>query len=102
MPNPIKKLKKFANLRPKQKELVKRIKRQGLIPVGYRRTSNINKLSVHNPFLDVIRKSKKPSNVRYPHASDTKGQRKLSKTKARTYSTTRKKVTKKDKSFLFP
>jgi len=79
MPNPTRKLKTTDRLTKRQKTLVARIRRQGLKPVVYRRAGNRNKLSVHNPFLDIIRKSKKPLRKRYPQASDNKRQGRLVK-----------------------
>jgi len=54
---------------------------QKLQPVVYRRKGNRNKISVHNPFLDIVRKSKNPIRPKYPHASDTDKQRNLLKNK---------------------
>lgn len=108
MPNPIRKLKSTRGLTVRQKNLVKRIKRQGLVPKVYGRKSSPSKLSVHNPFLDVLRKSKKQINARYPHASDTNIQRKLLKSKtsrkrAKKYSKqTKGRIAKEIKSFLNP
>jgi hypothetical protein len=82
MPNAVRPLKRTDRLTKRQKTLVERIKRQQLQPVVYRRKGNSNKISVHNPFLDIVRKSKKPENRKYPHASDSDRQRRLLSTKS--------------------
>ena len=102
MPNPTRALKNKDRLTLRQRTLVKRIKRQGLKPVVYRRKGNKNKLSVHNPFLDIVRKSKKPIRPKYPHASDTDKQRKLKKGIAKKQSMRTKKIPKSLKNLFFP
>ena len=83
MPNPVKTLKSTRGLTARQKMLVAKIKRQGMTPKVYRRKGNTNKMSVHNPFLDVKRKSKYPVNKRIPHATDSDKQRSFFKAKAK-------------------
>ena len=79
MPNPVKPLRTMKGLTSKQKALVKKVKARGLKPMAYRRKANRNKISVHNPFLDVRRKARVPKYRpilvnKYPHAYDTKKQ----------------------------
>lgn len=82
MPNPVKTLKSTRGLTPRQKKLVKKVKSHGLAPKEYRRKGNTNKRTVHDPFLDLIRKSKFPSDKKYPHATDSDKQRAFFRTKA--------------------
>jgi len=83
MPNPVRSLRRKDRLSSKQRAYVKKIKGAGLKPLVYRRKSSKTRISVHNPFLDIQRHAKTPKfrpilARRYPHAYDTKGQRRVS------------------------
>lgn len=85
MPNPAKPLKSMRGLTARQKAIVRKVQRAGLKPVAYHRAkysrnSPRNRKSVHDPFLDLMRKAKpsksKATVARYPQARDTPRQRK--------------------------
>jgi len=87
MPNPIRPLRKTDRLTFKQKAQILSLRKKGVKTFSvYRRKGNNNKLSVHNPYTDVVRKAKLGvvgNTTRYPHAYDTEKQRKFT-VKART------------------
>ena len=77
MPNPIRPLKRADRLSPRQKMIVRDLRRARLPVKVYQRGRG---LSVHNPFLDVRRKAKIGSlkqTKRTPQARDTQMQRRL-------------------------
>jgi len=81
MPNPVKKLNPatFKRLSKRQKTMVANLKKKfgNRNLYTYRRKGNNNKISVHNPTMDIRRKAKIGSDrsvKKYPHASDTKKQ----------------------------
>ena len=74
MPNPIRALRRKDKLSPRQKAIVKAVRKAKLPVRVYQRGRGI---SVHNPFLDVKRKAKVNLGraKRSPQAFDTKVQR---------------------------
>jgi hypothetical protein len=76
-------LKSAKGLSMRQKAIYRKVQRAGLKPVAYHRAkysrgSPANRKSIHDPFLDLMRKADKakPATVaRYPQARDTPRQR---------------------------
>jgi len=113
MPNPVRRLKRTDRLKPRQKAIVKRLRSSGMPVMVYRRKSNTNRLSVHNPFLDVVRKTRSKAvkkNTKIPHARDTsmqkasfggRGKERTKRTKKRTMASRRRGKIKR-RGILFP
>lgn len=110
MPNPVRPLRNTRKLTPHQKMIVAKVKRAGLKPVVYHRArykgGPKNRTSVHDPFLDLMRKARpstsKPYVTRYPQASDTKHQRKVAPRQVRMTKLHGRKTSGFLKGLLFP
>ena len=67
----------LRRLTPKQKALLRNVRRRGLLPKLYQRSSNRSGVSVHVPSLDLKRKAKVrnlKTVKKFPHAYDTEAQ----------------------------
>lgn len=101
MPNPTRALKRTDRLAPRQRMIVKDLRKARLPVRVYQRGRGI---SVHNPFLDVVRKAKKGSmrqTKRTPQARDTAMQRRLRRVKTKPKGARKVRKTR-ARSFLLP
>lgn len=101
MPNPVRPLKRTDKLSERQKDIVRKLRRNKIPVRVYKRGRGV---SVHDPFLDIRKKAKVGDirkTKRYPHARDTPTQRSLRSVK-KAPSGARKVTRKRKKSFLLP